>query len=499
MEKHVFLEMSNISMTFPGVKALDQVSLNIREGEVHALMGENGAGKSTLIKIISGVQQPDPGAKILLDGKEVEFPSVHASIQSGINAIHQDLSLFPNLTVAENIYLGRSKKGKIDWKECDNIALEALERLSVQMDIHELLGNLSVAKQQLVAIARAISLSSRLLIMDEPTAALSFSEVRMLYEIIRKLKKENIAILFISHKLDEVFEVSDRVTVLKDGKYVGCKNIEELDESMLVQMMVGRSVSYEALNQESHASEKILEVKNISREGNFKDISFSLHKGEILAFTGLVGAGRSETVKALFGLNPPDEGEIFIHGKKVELKKVSQAMRHKIAFIPEDRHQEGLILNMSMRDNITLPVLSELLDRLGFNNGKKTESLSEEYVKTLNIRPGQIEKMAKNFSGGNQQKIAVAKWLVTKPDILIIDEPTHGVDIASKTEIHKLLKSLAKQGMAIIMVSSEWQEVFALSDRVIVMRHGRIVHEDSTKTGDQNLMMEKAILGEGKA
>lgn len=498
MDKHVFLEMSNISMTFPGVKALDQVSLNIREGEVHALMGENGAGKSTLIKIISGVQQPDPGARILLDGKEVEFPNVHASIKSGINAIHQDLSLFPNLTVAENIYLGRSKKGKIDWKECDSIAHDALERLSVQMDIHELLGNLSVAKQQLVAIARAISLSSRLLIMDEPTAALSFSEVRMLYEIIRKLKKENIAILFISHKLDEVFEVSDRVTVLKDGKYAGCKDIAELDEGTLVRMMVGRSVSYEALNQESYAAEKILEVKNISKEGNFKDISFTLHKGEILAFTGLVGAGRSETVKALFGLNPPDEGEIFIHGEKVELKKVSQAMKHKIAFIPEDRHQEGLILNMSMNDNITLPVLTKLLDRLGFTSNRKRESLSEEYVKMLNIRPGQIEKMAKNFSGGNQQKIAVAKWLVTKPDILIIDEPTHGVDIASKTEIHKLLKNLAKQGMAIIMVSSEWQEVFALSDRVIVMRHGRIVHEDSTKTGDQNLMMEKAILGEGK-
>ncbi|MBU9735146.1 sugar ABC transporter ATP-binding protein [Diplocloster agilis] len=499
MSEHVFLEMSDVSMTFPGVKALDQVRLDIREGEVHALMGENGAGKSTLIKIISGVQQPDPGARILMDGEEVQFPNVHASIKHGINAIHQDLSLFPNLTVAENIYLGRSKNGKVDWKECDRIAVEALKRLEVQMDIHELLGNLSVAKQQLVAIARAISLSSRLLIMDEPTAALSFSEVRMLYEIIRKLKKENIAILFISHKLDEVFEVSDRVTVLKDGKYVGCKDIGELNESTLVQMMVGRSVTYEALNQESYAAEKVLEVRNISKEGNFKDISFTLHKGEILAFTGLVGAGRSETVKALFGLNPPDQGEILIHGQKAELKNVTQAMKHKIAFIPEDRHHEGLILNMSMEDNITLSILNQMLGKSRFISSRKRAGISGEYVNTLNIRPGQIYKMAKNFSGGNQQKIAVAKWLVTKPDILIIDEPTHGVDIASKTEIHKLLKSLAKQGMAIIMVSSEWQEVFALSDRVIVMRHGRIVHEDSTRDGDQNLMMEKAILGEVKA
>ena len=499
MSEHVFLEMSDVSMTFPGVKALDQVRLDIREGEVHALMGENGAGKSTLIKIISGVQQPDPGARILMDGEEVQFPNVHASIKHGINAIHQDLSLFPNLTVAENIYLGRSKNGKVDWKECDRIAVEALKRLEVQMDIHELLGNLSVAKQQLVAIARAISLSSRLLIMDEPTAALSFSEVRMLYEIIRKLKKENIAILFISHKLDEVFEVSDRVTVLKDGKYVGCKDIGELNESTLVQMMVGRSVTYEALNQESYAAEKVLEVRNISKEGNFKDISFTLHKGEILAFTGLVGAGRSETVKALFGLNPPDQGEILIHGQKAELKNVTQAMKHKIAFIPEDRHHEGLILNMSMEDNITLSILNQMLGKSRFISSRKRAGISGEYVNTLNIRPGQIYKMAKNFSGGNQQKIAVAKWLVTKPDILIIDEPTHGVDIASKTEIHKLLKSLAKQGMAIIMVSSEWQEVFALSDRVIVMRHGRIVHEDSTRDGDQNQMMEKAILGEVKA
>ncbi|MBU9727354.1 sugar ABC transporter ATP-binding protein [Diplocloster modestus] len=499
MSEHVFLEMSDVSMTFPGVKALDKVRLDIREGEVHALMGENGAGKSTLIKIISGVQQPDPGARILMDGEEVQFPNVHASIKHGINAIHQDLSLFPNLTVAENIYLGRSKNGKVDWKECDRIAAAALKRLEVQMDIHELLGNLSVAKQQLVAIARAISLSSRLLIMDEPTAALSFSEVRMLYEIIRKLKKENIAILFISHKLDEVFEVSDRVTVLKDGKYVGCKDIGELDESTLVQMMVGRSVTYEALNQESYAAEKILEVRNISKEGNFKDISFTLHKGEILAFTGLVGAGRSETVKALFGLNPPDQGEILIHGQRAELKNVPQAMKHKIAFIPEDRHHEGLILNMSMEDNITLSILNQMLGKSTFISSRKRAGISREYVNTLNIKPGQIYKMAKNFSGGNQQKIAVAKWLVTKPDILIIDEPTHGVDIASKTEIHKLLKSLAKQGMAIIMVSSEWQEVFALSDRVIVMRHGRIVHEDSTRDGDQNMMMEKAILGEVKA
>lgn len=499
MAGNVFLELQNISMTFPGVKALDAVKLSIKEGEVHALMGENGAGKSTLIKIISGVQMPDEGAKILMDGKEVMFHNVQESIRHGINAIHQDLSLFPNLTVAENIYLGRSQKGRVDWKECSRIAKEALARLDVEMDIYELLGNLSMAKQQLVAIARAISLSSRLLIMDEPTATLSFSEVKMLYGIIEKLKSENIAVLFISHKLDEVFEVSDRVTVLKDGRYAGCREIAELDENKLVQMMVGREVAYMPLNQESYAGETIMEVRNLSKKGNYKDISFTLHRGEILAFTGLVGAGRSETVKALFGLNPPESGEILINGKKVSLKNVSDAMNHKIGFIPEDRHHEGLILNMSMQDNVTMPVLKKLLDKLTFINKGRCAKLSNEYAEKLNIKPLQIYKTARNFSGGNQQKIAVAKWLVTEPEILIIDEPTHGVDIASKTEIHKLLKDLAKQGMAIIMVSSEWQEVFALSDRVIVMRHGRIVHEDNTVTGDQNIMMEKAIIGEAGA
>ena len=390
MAGKIFLQMENISMTFPGIKALNKVRLNVREGEVHALMGENGAGKSTLIKILSGVQKPDTGSKILIDGKEVNFSGVSDSIKHGINAIHQDLSLFPNLSVAENIYLGRSQNGKVNWKECVKIAEEAIQVLGITMDVQEQLSNLSIAKQQLVAIARAISFKSRLLIMDEPTATLSFSEVKMLYAIIEKLKKQNIAILFISHKLDEVFEVSDRVTVLKDGEYVGCKEINELDENHLVQMMVGRSVAYTALNGESYAAEKILEVKNLSKRGNFQDISFSLHKGEILAFTGLVGAGRSEIVKALFGLNPPDTGEIYLHGKKINIKNVSQAVQNKIAFIPEDRHEEGLILEMSMKDNIILPVLQRILTHFRFVNRNEVDKAAQDYVEKLSIRPSPV-------------------------------------------------------------------------------------------------------------
>ena len=491
----------HICKSYVGVQALDDVSITIKEGEIKCLAGENGCGKSTFVKIIAGVENATSGT-IQINGKDLTKHTAKDAINEGIQVIFQDLSLFDAMSVADNIAMNKLiKEGKplTNKKEIEKIAQEALGLIGVSLPLDVPVKELSIANRQIIAICRALALDAKLLFMDEPTTALTKNEVDSLLNIVLGLKQRNIAVVFISHKLDEVFEVSDRVTVLKDGKYVGCKNIEELNESTLVRMMVGRSVSYEALNQESYAAEKILEVKNISKEGNFKDISFTLHKGEILAFTGLVGAGRSETVKALFGLNPPDEGEIFIRGEKAELKKVSQAMKHKIAFIPEDRHQEGLILNMSMRDNITLSILTKLLDRLGFTNGRKIEDISKEYVNTLNIRPGQIDKMAKNFSGGNQQKIAVAKWLVTKPDILIIDEPTHGVDIASKTEIHKLLKSLAKEGMAIIMVSSEWQEVFALSDRVIVMRHGRIVHEDSTKDGDQNLMMEKAILGEGRA
>lgn len=495
MSGNLFLELHNVSMTFPGIKALDSVRLELREGEVHALMGENGAGKSTLIKILSGVQKPDHGSEILLDGENVSFEDVNDSIRAGINAIYQDLSLFPNLTVAENIYLGHSHGGIVDWKDCAKVASEALDRLEIHLDINERLGSLSIARQQLVAIARATSQKSRLLIMDEPTSSLSFSEVEMLYRIIRKLKAEHMTILFISHKLDEVFQVSDRVTVLRDGCYIGCSELSELDENKLVSMMVGRPVAYTALNGVNYASDPILEVRGISKAGNYKDISFTLHKGEILAFTGLVGAGRSETVKALFGLNTPDSGEILINGRTAALKTVGQALKSHIAFIPEDRHAEGLVLSMSLRDNITISVLRKMLGKNRLIDSAKVNEASEKYVSMLSIRPGQVEKAAKDFSGGNQQKIAIAKWLVTKPEILIIDEPTHGVDIGAKTEIHRLLKGLAKEGMGIIVVSSEWQEVFAISDRVIVMRHGRVVHEENTVTGNRELMMQKAILG----
>jgi len=494
MSDQAFLELNNISKTFPGVKALDDVRISLNRGEVHALVGENGAGKSTLIKIISGVQKPDAGGEIKVEGKPVVFESAKDGIDLGINAIYQDLSLFPNLTVAENVYLGHTK-GIVNWKECMRVAKDVFERLEMKIDVREPLGKLSVARQQLVAIARAISMNSKLLIMDEPTASLSFNEVEMLYSIIEKLKAQNMGILFISHKLDEIFHVASRATVLRDGKWIGCKPIDELDEEKMVGMMVGKSVEYLPLNDVSHAKEEILRVNHISKQGNYKDISFSLKRGEILAFTGLVGAGRSEVVKTIFGLNPQESGSIELFGKEIELKSASQAIQNKIAFIPEDRQRESLVLDMNMQENITISVLDSMIKRSGFLDEEKRDSLSEKYIEMLNIKPPQKEKLVKDLSGGNQQKVAIAKGMAMSPEILIIDEPTHGVDIAAKAEIHRLLKKLAQTGVAIIMVSSEWREVFALSDRVIVMRGGQIVHEGETKNCDQELLMKKAILG----
>ena len=494
MAEPVFLKMKNISKTFPGVKALDDVHIDIKRGEVHALMGENGAGKSTLIKIISGVQKPDPGGEIWVEGNQVSFSNAKDSIDLGINAIYQDLSLFPNLTVAENIYLGHSTR-LVNWKECHEVAKDVLGRMGMDIDTHDQLGKLSIAKQQIVAIARAISMNSKLLIMDEPTASLSFNEISALFSIIENLKKSNMAILFISHKLDEVFQVADRISVLRDGKWIGCEAADKLSEADLVNMMVGRTVDKAYLNEVSYAEDVILKVDNISKAGNYKDISFTLKRGEILAITGLVGTGRTEVVKTLYGMNTQDSGTVEFHGKRVELKNVAQALEQKVAYIPEDRHKEALVVDMDLKENITMSVLDSMLKKSGLIDEKKRGDVSDEYINLLNIKPPQKEKLVKDLSGGNQQKTAIAKGMAGNPDILILDEPTHGVDVASKAEIHMLLKKLAQKGIGIIIVSSEWQEVFSLSDSVIIMHGGRIIHKGETKGADHELLMKKAILG----
>jgi ABC-type sugar transport system ATPase subunit len=495
------LEMKNVSKTFPGVKALDQVQLEIRPGEVHALIGENGAGKSTLIKILAGVYQPDPGSTFIFDGKPADIKKPIDAALKGISIIYQDLSLFPNLSVAENICVGREiEKGVfhlVKWKKIRSIAGSILKDLGFDIDLNATLETLSIAKQQLVAIARAVAFDAKLIIMDEPTSSLSSGEVELLYKVIEHLKSKGIAILFVSHKMKELFKVADRFTVLRDGKYVGTYDKEELNEEKLIHLMVGRKV--EAVSRiETKAGETILEVSSLSKRGNFKDVSFTLCQGEIIGITGLVGSGRTELAHALFGLHQPDSGTIQIHGKKVRISSPEMALKHGIAYVPESRQREGLVLQQSIVRNISLPILKQLRNRLKWIDKKKEKKLAEEYIQTLDIRPAIPELKTGKMSGGNQQKVVIAKWLSTKPKILIVDEPTNGIDIGAKTEIHKLLRKLASEGLAVIMISSDLPEVLAVSDRILVMRKGTISGELSIQEATQEKIMNLALIGSRK-
>jgi ABC-type sugar transport system ATPase subunit len=493
------LQMNHISKTFPGVKALDDVKLEVKPGEVHALIGENGAGKSTLIKILAGIYHPDPGAEFYFEGKKAEINKPLDATLKGISIIYQDLSLFPNLSVAENIYIGRDSNRKswkkIDWKNIKAIAEKALKELDVQIDLHLPVEKLSIAQQQLIEIARALAFDSKLIVMDEPTSSLSSGEVEKLYKVINNLKQKGISIIFVSHKLKELFTVSDRFTVLRDGKYVGTFLKEELNEEKLITLMVGRKVQYERNVGTTKIGKTILEVKGLSKEGNFKDISFELKEGEILGITGLVGSGRTELAQAIFGINRTYKGEIKINGQTVNIKSSEDAVKKGIAYIPESRKTQGLILNQSIINNISLSILKTIRNKFGLINRKKEVDLANFYIKTLDIRPPIPEMAAGQLSGGNQQKVVISKWLSTKPKVLIIDEPTNGIDIGAKTEIHKLLRQLASEGMGIIVISSELPEILAVSDRILVMRHGRIAGELGIEEATQENIMNYALLG----
>ncbi|WP_071542133.1 sugar ABC transporter ATP-binding protein [Neomoorella thermoacetica] len=499
MSERPFLQLRNVSKTYPGVQALSSVQLEIMAGEVHALVGENGAGKSTLIKLLAGVEQADPGAEFLIDGQPANIRQPIDANQKGIAVIYQDFSLFPNLTVAENISFGKEVgQGKrfISWSEIKETARNALKELGTELDLTLQLEKLSVAKQQLVAIARALAFNARLIIMDEPTSSLSRGEVENLFKIIRVLKDKGIAILFVSHKLQELFTIADRFTVLRDGKYIGTYYKEEINEDKLISLMVGRKVEFIKLSG-GEVGPVLLEVKFLSKKGNFKDISFTLHKGEILGLTGLVGAGRTEVAQALFGLNIPDSGEIFFEGIKVNIRSPEEAMRLGIAYIPEGRQREGLVLRQSVANNISLAMLRKMRGKLGLLNTSKEKELVGRYMEALDVRPRLPEMLAMQLSGGNQQKVVLAKWLATNPRVLIIDEPTNGIDIGAKTEIHKLLRRLASQGMGILMISSELPEILAISDRILVMRRGRLVGEFNIKEATQEKIMNRAFMGTG--
>ena len=475
-----FLEVKNISKAYVGVQALDSVSMDIKQGEIHCLVGENGSGKSTLIKIIAGVEKQDTG-EIIVGGKSHVHLHAIDSIREGIQIIYQDLSLFPNLTVAENISLNQEieRNSKvINWKDIRDIAEKALSEIGESLNLTERVENISVASKQLVAISRALTQNAKLIIMDEPTSSLTRDEISRLFKVITDLQSRGICTLFVSHKLSEVFEIAERVSILRDGKMVGTYNTEELDNDKLVYLMTGKKVESTIYSfEEKGKKTPLLEVNNLSRSRNFKDISFKLQSGEILGITGLLGSGRSELALALFGLYPADSGEILVEGNRVEVDSIQKAMEAGIGYLPEDRLNQGLFIEYSISRNIIVTILKKLLNKFGFISNKIREDLVNKWVKGLDIKTPNVESPAQSLSGGNQQRLVLAKWLATDPKVFILDGPTIGVDIASKANIHQIVRGLAERGLGIIIISDEIPEVLQNCNRVLIMSRGRIIDE----------------------
>lgn len=490
------LEMKGIRKYFYGVKALEGVDFKIKTGEVHALIGENGAGKSTLVKILAGVYQPNAGT-IIFNHKAVQFLSPQISQQAGISAIHQEATMFPELSVTENIFIGHHIRNKsnrlLSWKEMKNKTQALLNKLELDIHPDTKVKNLSVAQRHMVEIAKALSLNAKIVIMDEPTSALTIKEVEYLYKIIRKLKSENKAIIFISHKFEEIFEIADYFTVLRDGKYIGEGKMAEVTMDEIIQMVIGRNLEHMYPKIEAEQGNTILKVKNLNRIGFFKDISFELHQGEILGFFGLVGAGRTEVMQTIFGIEALTSGEVFINGKKVNIANPSEAMNYGLAYIPEDRQLQGTILKMNIKENVTLSIINKI-SRYFFLDKEKELKITEQYGKQIEIKASSWHQLVENLSGGNQQKVVLAKWIATKPRILIMDEPTKGIDVATKATVHNIISELAKQGIAIILVSSELPEILGMSNNIIVMHEGAITTKFTRdKANSENII--KAAVG----
>ncbi len=488
------LELKGIKKHFPGVQALDGVNFNVKPGEIHALVGENGAGKSTLVKIISGIFRPDAG-EIFYKGKKITIQDPHHAQGLGIAAIYQEPSLYPDLSVLENIFMGRQPTkglfGFIDWKTMRAEAEGVFRSIGVEIDLDAPAGSLSIANQQLVQIAKAFSQKAQILIMDEPTSPLSQRETEALFNIMCKLRDQGIAIIYITHRLEEVFTLADRVTVLRDGKYMGTYLINELSYQFLISLMVGRTLSQLFPQERVEIGAPILRVRGLTRKGRFYNINFELRRGEILGLAGLVGAGRSEVARAIFGIDPADEGEIEVDGRSMKIKNPWEALAAGIAYLPEDRHREGIIGPLKVRENISLAILDKLC-KASIISFQKERALAEEYVEKLDIRTPSVEQLVMNLSGGNQQKVIIARWLASKPRIFIMDEPTRGIDVATKPEIHRLMKQFAKEGMGILMISSELPEILGMSDRILVMREGCIVGELSREEATQERIMSLA-------
>ncbi|WP_176084412.1 sugar ABC transporter ATP-binding protein [Martelella sp. HB161492] len=472
------ITLAGVTKTFPGVMALSDVSLSLYPGQVTALVGENGAGKSTLVKILTGIYRPD-GGSIMLDGAPVAFQSADDAAHHGVTAIHQETVLFEALSVAENIFIGHAPKnrfGLIDWKKINREAKAILDGIGAKIDPTHRLADLGIANRHMVALARALSVDARVVIMDEPTAALSHKEIEELYELTEQLKAEGKAILFISHKFDEIFRIADRYTVFRDGEMVGEGLIAETDENALVEMMVGRPVGQVFPKQEVEIGPPVLTVAGYRHPTEFEDINFTLRRGEILGFYGLVGAGRSEFMQALFGVTKPSAGAIRIDDEIAVIRTPNEAVRAGIVYVPEERGAQGAIGAMPIFENVTLPSLSAV-SRRGFLKMAEEFALARAYTERLDLRAASLDQNVGQLSGGNQQKVVIAKWLATNPKVIILDEPTKGIDIGSKSAVHAFMSELAAGGLSVIMVSSEIPEILGMSDRVIVMREGRIAAE----------------------
>lgn len=484
------LEMLNIEKFFPGVKALKGVHLRVRPGTVHGLMGENGAGKSTLMKCLIGIQ-PVTSGKILFRGKEVNFPNTHTALNSGISMIHQELSPVPERSVMENVWIGREpRKGfVVDHKKMRQDTLELFERVGIDIAPDERMGNLSVAKMQMIEIAKAVSYNSSIVIMDEPTSALTQTETAHLFRIIAQLKEKNVAIIYISHKMDEIFEICDEVTVYRDGEYIATDLIENMDIDKLISLMVGRELTEMFPKVECPIGDTILKIENLSAGKMFQNVSFELRRGEILGFAGLVGAGRTEIVETIFGIHKATGGKIYKDGREVIIHTPADAIRNKIALLTEDRRHSGIVGVLPVMDNLVLANLAKY--GLPLKQGKIRDDASE-YITKLSVKTPDMYTRIQNLSGGNQQKVLVARWLLTDPEILFVDEPTRGIDVGAKAEIHTLLTQLANEGKAIIMISSEMPEVLGMADRVLVMHDGKMTGIVDREEATQELIMKYA-------
>lgn len=486
------LEMRGIVKNFPGVQALKSVDFDVRRGEVHALVGENGAGKSTLMKILAGVYQADAG-EIIFKGQPVVFRTPRQAQEAGIVTIYQELNQVPYLSVTENIFLGSewTRNGLLDWPAMHQEARRLLAKLHLDIDPRAPLYTLGVGQQQMVEVAKALHHKADLIIMDEPTSALSVREIEDLFAIIAELKAEGVAIIYISHHLEETFAISDRTTVLRDGRKVATQPSSELTVEQLIRLMVGRDLAEQFPKEIAPRGKEMLRVEGLRREGKLYDISFSVHAGEILGIAGLVGAGRTELVRAIFGADPIDGGRIFVEGQEVRIRSPRDAVRHGIALLTEDRKTQGLVLLMSVRDNVTLASLDRLTRGL-FTNAAKEQALTDGFIHSLAIKTPSHQQLVMNLSGGNQQKIVLAKWLATHPKVLIFDEPTRGIDVGAKVEIYRLMNELARRGVAILMVSSELPEVLGMSDRIMVIHEGRVAGFLNRDEANQERIMELA-------